>query len=99
MKIRVNPRYVLISVVTGIVAWIAAPLLRQELAAQTGAAGALLSVAAYVCVVALLGALPVTLVWFLFKVWGRPYYRAWHINRIRNAREMRRVLAGNEREE
>jgi hypothetical protein len=99
MKIRVNPRYLLISVLTGIFAWLAAPLLRQELAAQTGAASALLSVVAYVCVVALLGALPVTLVWFLFKLWGGPYYRAWHINRIRNAREMRRVLIRDEPDE
>lgn len=99
MKSSVKPRYLLVAFLTGIAAYFIAPLLTQELAAQPGVAGALLSVAVYVCVVILLGALPVTLAWFVFRVWGRTYYRAWHINRIRSTRAMRRLLAQTEHED
>lgn len=32
------------------------------------------------------------LLWFVYRLWGKPYFRAWHINRIRNARYLREVL-------
>jgi hypothetical protein len=31
----------------------------------------------------------VVLGWFLFSVWGKVYFRAWHIRRIRNARDLK----------
>jgi len=34
----------------------------------------------------------VTLAWFVWHVFGRKYYRAWHIARIRERREMRELL-------
>lgn len=99
VKVNVKPRYWIISFLAGIAAYFAAPSLTRELSEQTGIAGVLFSVAAYVCVVVLLLAPAVTLIWFLFRVWGKTYYRAWHIQRIRNNREMRRVLLRGEHEE
>jgi lysylphosphatidylglycerol synthetase-like protein (DUF2156 family) len=32
------------------------------------------------------------LFWFVYRLWGKPYFRAWHINRIRNARYLKEVL-------
>jgi hypothetical protein len=57
-----------------------------------------LAVAAYFSLVILLLVPAVTLVWFVFTVWGKAYYRAWHIQRIRNNREMRRVVLRDEQE-
>jgi positive regulator of sigma E activity len=37
-------------------------------------------------------ALFVVLGWFLFSVWGKVYFRAWHIRRIRNARDLREAV-------
>jgi hypothetical protein len=34
----------------------------------------------------------IVLGWFVFSVWGRVYFRAWHIRRIRNARYLREAI-------
>jgi len=35
---------------------------------------------------------------FIYSLWLKPWYRAWHINRIRNARYMREVLDRGQRD-
>lgn len=32
------------------------------------------------------------LLWFVYRLWGKPYFRAWHIARIRNARYMKEAV-------
>lgn len=32
------------------------------------------------------------LVWFVYRLWGRSHYRAWNINRIRNARYLKEAV-------
>ncbi len=34
----------------------------------------------------------IALAWFLWHVFGRKYWRAWHIRRIRENRELRDVM-------
>jgi membrane protein implicated in regulation of membrane protease activity len=34
----------------------------------------------------------ITLVAFVYSVWGKPYLRAWRIRRIRNARQLREAV-------
>jgi hypothetical protein len=33
-----------------------------------------------------------TLGWFVYRVWGKAHFRAWHINRIRNARYLKEAV-------
>jgi hypothetical protein len=77
--------------VTAAVSYFVLTAIRNEFSAESSFAAGVLAVAAYVCVVVLLLAPLVTLAWFIFTVWGRTYYRAWHINRIRNARLLQRL--------
>jgi uncharacterized membrane protein YdjX (TVP38/TMEM64 family) len=32
------------------------------------------------------------LLWFVYSVWGRVYFRAWRIKRLRNARDLREAV-------
>ena len=32
------------------------------------------------------------LAWFVYRVWGKAYFRVWNINRIRNARYLREAV-------
>jgi hypothetical protein len=84
--------------ITAVLVSLAAPLLKTEIEAQENAAGVLLSLAAYVCVVILLLAPILTLGWFVFRIWGRAYWRAWRIRRIRNDNEMRQAVLRNQQE-
>jgi hypothetical protein len=34
--------------------------------------------------------------WFLYSVWGKPYFRAWHINHLRNARLLKEAAGRRE---
>jgi len=41
-------------------------------------------------------ALPLTifvLAWFVYRIWGKVYWRAWRISRMRNARYLREAVA------
>jgi hypothetical protein len=35
------------------------------------------------------------LVWFVYRLWGKPYFRAWRMNRARNARMLREASFRN----
>ena len=34
----------------------------------------------------------ITLIKFVYSLWIKTYFRAWHINRIRNARQLREAV-------
>ena len=53
---------------------------------------ALLYLVAYVVLVLAVPLVFFTLFRFFYSLWLRPWYRAWHINRIRNARYLREVI-------
>lgn len=53
---------------------------------------AILDVSMFLISVLLLPVLFLVLGWFIFSVWGRTYLRAWHIRRIRNARDLREAV-------
>jgi hypothetical protein len=42
--------------------------------------------------VLLLPAGALVLLWFVYSVWGRVYYRAWRIKRFRNSRDLREAV-------
>jgi hypothetical protein len=68
------------------------PLLRGALGAGVGLATALVYLVAFLFAIA---ALPLGFLWlamFVYSVFLRPYFRAWHINRIRNARHLREAV-------
>lgn len=69
------------------------PILRQVLSAGTGLVLSALLLAAYVFTLIIV---PFTVIWlvrFAYSIFGKPYFRAWHINRIRNARLLREAIA------
>lgn len=92
MKLRIRPRFLLIICLAAAAAYLLISALQQELSIEASVPRVVLAVAAYFCLVVLLLVPALTLMWFVFTVWGRAYYRAWHIQRIRNSREMRRVV-------
>jgi hypothetical protein len=53
---------------------------------------AALYLAAYIFLAIALPLAVITLVKFVYSVWGRAYFRAWHIRRIRNARQLREAI-------
>ncbi len=52
----------------------------------------LTGISMFVVSVFFLPAVAVVLGWFVFSVWGKAYFRAWHIRRIRNARYLREAI-------
>jgi hypothetical protein len=67
-------------------------------AARTGAglAFALLYLLAFLLIVMVIPAVTIWLMSFVYSVLLRPYVRAWHINRIRNARYLRDAVERGE---
>lgn len=53
---------------------------------------ALVYLAAYIFLVAAVPLALFALFRFVYSLWLKPFYRAWHIHRIRNARYMREVI-------
>ncbi|HEY6305602.1 MAG TPA: hypothetical protein VI488_03970 [Candidatus Angelobacter sp.] len=51
-----------------------------------------LHLAAWIFSVVVLPLALITLIAFVYSVWGKPYFRAWHIHRIRNARSLREAV-------
>lgn len=49
-------------------------------------------VSSFLVSVLFLPAAVLVLAWFVFSVWGKAYLRAWHIRRIRNARDLREAI-------
>jgi hypothetical protein len=98
MKLRIRPRFLIVTSVSAGAAYFLISALQRELSIEASVPRVVLSVAAYFCLVILLLVPALTLVWFVFTVWGKAYYRAWHIQRIRNSREMRRVVLRDQQE-
>jgi cytochrome bd-type quinol oxidase subunit 1 len=42
--------------------------------------------------VLLLPAIAIVIGWFIYSVWGRVYLRAWRIQRLRNARDLKEAV-------
>jgi hypothetical protein len=53
---------------------------------------AVLYLAAYIFLAIALPLTFFTLTKFVYSVWGKAYFRAWHIRRIRNARQLREAV-------
>lgn len=68
------------------------PMLRSALRAGIGIAEGAVYILAYLFAVVMLPLMFYALMRFAYSVFLRPYLRAWHINRIRNARYMKDVI-------
>jgi hypothetical protein len=75
------------------------PLFGEALRAGAGLAMAVVYLAAYIFAIV---ALPLGFLWlftFVYSLFLRPYLRAWHINRIRNARQLREAVQRSKSDE
>jgi len=68
------------------------PMLRSALRAGAGIAAGTIYVLAYLFAVVMLPLMFFALMRFAYSLFLRPYLRAWHINRIRNARYLKEVI-------
>lgn len=68
------------------------PLSGGALRAGTGLVAAIINVAAYVFTIVVLPLGALWLLMFVYSLFLKPWLRAWHINRIRNARALQEVL-------
>jgi uncharacterized membrane protein YkgB len=48
--------------------------------------GRVIDLSMFLVAVSFLPLIVLVLSWFVYSVWGRAYYRAWHINHLRSAR-------------
>ncbi len=71
------------------------PSLAAAVRTGAGLAFALLYLLAFLLIVIVLPAVTIWLMSFAYSQLLRPYVRAWHINRIRNARLLRETIAHN----
>ena len=95
-KKRLTPKAaVLVLILLTALAFI--PMLRSALRAGVGVAAATVYVLAYLFAVVMLPLMFFALARFAYSVFLRPYLRAWHINRIRNARYMKDVIQRGQR--
>jgi hypothetical protein len=79
-------------VLVAVATYLFRPLAGEALRAGAGLVTAILYLAAYLFVIL---ALPLGALWlfmFVYSLFLRPWVRAWHINRIRNARLLQEVL-------
>jgi tryptophan-rich sensory protein len=90
-KKRLSPRAVILVLVL-LAAFAFIPMLRSALRSGAGIAAGVVDVLAYLFAVIMLPLMFYALMRFAYSVFLRPYLRAWHINRIRNARYMKDVI-------
>jgi hypothetical protein len=90
-KKRLKPWAVILLLVL-LVAFALVPMLRSALRAGIGVAEGAVYILAYLFAVVMLPLMFYALIRFAYSVFLRPYLRAWHINRIRNARYMKEVI-------
>jgi hypothetical protein len=90
-KKRLSPWAVILPLIL-LMAFAFIPMLRSALAAGVGIAVGIVYVLAYLFAVVMLPLMFFALTRFAYSVFLRPYLRAWHINRIRNARYMKDVI-------
>jgi len=95
-KKRLSPRAVVLVLIL-LAAFAFIPMLRSALRAGVGFAAAAVYVVAYLFAVVMLPLMFFALARFGYSVFLRPYLRAWHINRIRNARYMKDVIRRSQR--
>jgi len=74
------------------------PLLLSSLNEGLGIALIALYLAAYLFAIIALPLMAFALMKFAYSVFLRPYLRAWHINRIRNARHLKEVMRRGQKE-
>jgi hypothetical protein len=75
------------------------PVLASVLGAGVGLALAVVYILAYLFAIVALPLMFFALMRFAYSVFARPYLRAWHINRIRNARYLKEVIHRGHTEE
>ena len=90
-KKRLKPGAVILALIL-LAAFALVPMLRSALSAGVGVALAAVYILAYLFAVVMLPLMFYALIRFAYLVFLRPYLRAWHINRIRNARYMKDVI-------
>lgn len=90
-KKRLKPWAVIVVLVL-LAMFVLSPLLRSALGAGVGAALAIVYILAYLFAVVMLPLMFYALMRFAYSVFLRPYLRAWHINRIRNARHLKEAI-------
>ncbi len=95
-KKRLKP-WAVILVLVLLAAFALVPMLRSALGAGVGMALAAVYILAYLFAVVMLPLMFYALIRFAYSVFLRPYLRAWHINRIRNARYMKEVIRRGQR--
>jgi membrane protein implicated in regulation of membrane protease activity len=95
-KRRLSPKAVVLVLIL-LAAFALIPMLRSALAAGVGIATGIVYVLAYLFAVVMLPLMFYALMRFAYSVFLRPYLRAWHINRIRNARYMKDVIQRSQR--
>jgi hypothetical protein len=96
-KRRFQHRLLLLALVL-LAAFALSPLLRAALRAGIGVALAVVYVLAYLFAVVMLPLMFFALMRFAYSLFFRPYLRAWHINRIRNARYLKEVIRRGQRD-
>ena len=90
-KKRLSPKAVIFVLIL-LAAFAFVPILRSALRSGAGIAAGAVYVLAYLFAVVMLPLIFFALARFAYSVFLRPYLRAWHINRIRNARYMKDVI-------
>jgi hypothetical protein len=90
-KKRLKPGAVILVLVL-LAAFALVPMLRSALRTGIGIAEGAVYILAYLFAVVMLPLMFYALIRFAYSVFLRPYLRAWHINRIRNARYMKDVI-------
>ena len=95
-KKRLSPRAVVLLLIL-LAAFAFIPMLRSALRSGAGIAAGIVDVLAYLFAVVMLPLMFYALMRFAYSVFLRPYLRAWHINRIRNARYMKDVIRRGQR--
>ena len=90
-KKRLSPKAMVLVLIL-LAAFTFIPMLRSALRSGAGIAAGIVYVLAYLFAVVMLPLMFFALARFAYSVFLRPYLRAWHINRIRNARYMKDVI-------
>lgn len=88
---RRAPRIIILVLVL-LAGLVLSPILLSALRAGVGIAAAAVYVLAYLFAVVMLPLMLFALLRFAYSLFARPYLRAWHINRIRNARYLKEVV-------
>ncbi|HEY1525218.1 MAG TPA: hypothetical protein VGH51_03180 [Candidatus Angelobacter sp.] len=95
-KKRLAPRVVVLVLIL-LAVFALTPMLRSALHTGASLAASVVYVFAYLFAVVMLPLMFFALMRFAYSLFLRPYLRAWHINRIRNARYMKEAIRRSQR--